>query len=87
MRYAWDKRHAPKNFGDIRIRFESNKQPSGNPSNFTATTVRQCGSKVLAEALFEEVAIAFLQAKFVVMNNEKSIHGSIIMGCLRLGEQ
>src|SRR5688572_10375185 len=49
--------------------------------------VRKGRSEVLAEAFFEKVPVAFFQPELVIMNNEKSIHISIIMVCLRLGER
>jgi len=60
MRHAWDKRHTPKDFGNVGLRFEGDQQPSGNSSNFSTAAVNQSSSKVLAKALFEEIPVALL---------------------------
>jgi len=87
MRNARYKGHPAENLRRIGVRLEGYQQSSGNASNLAAAAVGQSGSEVLAEALLKEVPVALLEAKFVIMNNDKSIHVSIIMGCLRLGEQ
>ena len=87
MRNAGNKGHPTEDLGNVGVWLEGYEQASGNASNFAAAAIGESASKVLAKTLFKEVPVALLEAQFVIMNNDKSIHVSIIMGCLRLGEQ
>ena len=87
MRNSGDVGQTTENLGHIGVCFKSYQQSSRDPADLSATAVRQRHPKVLAKPFFEEVTVTFLESKFVIMNDEKSIHISIIMGCLRLGEQ
>jgi hypothetical protein len=51
-----------------------NQQSSGNPPHRSDSAIGQCPADILAKAIFEVVAIAFLQTQFVVMNKDDTIH-------------